>query len=130
MLLRMQMWLNVTVKAKLISNQSGQRSLHLRDLLVDLSSFQLASHTRPQRPSAFWTAPRITTSGLSLFSEHAQIFVSCSQPIRFVRFHGKSVNHEFQEMYQPAQRLRFLVQQTKGARPLGTRILTLWPAYV
>ena len=76
------------------------RVLDMRSCYSALSS---DTHSRPQRPRSFWSAPRITTSGL--VQRHSVSEWLCKhnrlrpEPIRFVRLYsehaqsdGKSVN--------------------------------------
>ena len=93
------------------------------------------THSRPQRPRSFWSAPRIATSGLvqrhSVFewlSKHNRLR---PEPIRFVKLDsehaqsdGKSVNRGLPVL--DLARGRDSWCWPKGARPLGTRMhLTL-----
>ena len=91
-------------------------------------------HSRPQRPRSFWSAPRIATSGPvqrhSVFEWLWKHNRSRLEPIRFVRLHsehaqsdGKSVNRGLPVLDQARGRDSWC--WPKGARPLGTRMLSI-----
>ena len=91
------------------------------------------THSRPQRPRSFWSAPRIATSGQ--VQRHSGFEWICKhnrlrpEPIRFVRLDsehaqsdGKSVNRGL-PLLDTARGLDSWCWP-KGARPLGTRMTT------
>ena len=84
--------------------------------------YHLRSHSRPQRPRSFWSAPRIATSGL--VQRHSVFEWLCKhnrlrpQPIRFVRLdseHAQSDGKSRTSGVGLGQRSRFLVLTKKSA---------------
>ena len=79
------------------------------------------THSCPQSPQSYWPVPGIESSSHTrFFPSMRRVFISYSQPIRFARFDGKSVNCGLLVLDQT--RALDPCHRAQGSGVLGTRM--------
>ena len=92
--------------------------INLINLIFFINHNQSRTHSRPEVPRSFWSAPRMATSDRPNFLSMRRVFVSYSQPIRFDRIEVKSVNRGLPMLDRPRSR----DSDQKRVWPLGTKM--------
>ena len=92
--------------------------INLINLIFFINHNQSRTHSRPEVPRSFWSAPRMATSDRPNFLSMRRVFVSYSQPIRFDRIEVKSVNRGIPMLDRPRSR----DSDQKRVWPLGTKM--------
>ena len=92
--------------------------INLINLIFFINHNQSRTHSRPEVPRSFWSAPRMATSDRPNFLSMRRVFVSYSQPIRFDRIEVKSVNRGLPMLDPPRSR----DSDQKRVWPLGTKM--------
>ena len=130
-------WSRIRLTGNLWSMAQDNRSVNMKQLVVNcfrfVVSLHLSEHSRPQRPRSFWSAPKITTSGQVQHRKSA--IHGLPVTLRMLRvksdkcdwFWSQSI--VFTKPFKTGMSLdrargRDFWCWPKGARPLGTRMLS------